>query len=103
METKKLKQQLQHIFMYKNPSEKQYQYAYKVLDSIKDNSDTKDFYYYNMSKILLKQGRFDEAKYYLLEQLYNCPDNVAIFYHFYKISVHEKNYIDAYLDLMIIK
>lgn len=99
METNKIKYQIKQFFMNKTPNQKQYDYTYKLLDQLKDDDNTKGFYYNHMGKILLKQGKYDEAKYYLLEQLNYQPDVVSFYYQFYKISVHEKDYIEAYLDL----
>lgn len=84
---------------YKKSSSHQYREIFKLLNGIKNDENMKSVYYNFMGKVLLKQGKYMEAKYYFLEHIACFPDFLSCYYSLYKIDIYEQNFIDAYLDL----
>lgn len=103
MDKKILRNKVCTILSYKNLDLNRYNYVLKLLDKIRNDDSMKKFYYNSMGKLLLKQGNYEDAKYYFFELLSNYPDYFSSYYHFYKIDVYEHNFIDAYLDLFYYK
>jgi len=103
MDKKELKNKVHTILNCKYLDLNQYKDVLKSLDQIRSDDSMKKFYYSSMGKLLLKQGNYEDAKYYFFELLANCPDYISSYYHFYKIDVYEHNFIDAYLDLFYYK
>lgn len=83
----------------KKPNPYQYREIFKLLNGIKNNKSMKSYYYNFMGKVLLKQGKYIDAKYYFLEHISCFPEFLSCYFYLYKIDVYEHNFIDAYLDL----
>lgn len=99
MNLSRTKWEIRRIFSFKYPDYELYKKTFELLKLIKDIPGEEKFYYVSMGKVLLKQNKYLDAKYYFLESL-EYDDNFPItYYNLYKIDVCEKDFIEAYIDL----
>lgn len=81
-----------NILSKKEVSKKEMDSSIKLLNSIKNDEQYQVIYNNLMGRILLKQNKYKEAKYYFENELKQIPNSSSAFYNLYKIEVYEKNY-----------